>query len=134
MTPRDNRSLSPASATASARLASAIDRRQRIIHHQPAWHADQRIVRVHLHAGWRAGEQFAQQHTAMLGHEHVGQLQRAAAGAGQTEHMPVVDDLDFAERHQQVGDAGRIAVVAEKRADDGPARVCAAAGERVQSA
>ena len=49
--------------------------------------------------------------------------QRPAAGAGETQHVPVVDDLDVGERHQQIADAGRIAGGAEERADDRPARV-----------
>src|SRR5208282_4424177 len=54
-----------------------------------------------------------------------------AAGAAEAEHLPVVDDLDLGEPHQQVGDPPRVALLAEESADDRPLRIVAATRERV---
>ena len=82
---------------------------------------------MHRRTRRRAGQQPAEQHAAMLRHEHVVQTQRTTAGAGKPEYMPVVDDLDVGERHKEIADAGWITLPAEKGADDRPARVGTAA-------
>jgi hypothetical protein len=45
--------------------------------------------------------------------------------------LPVIDDLDLGERHQQIGDRARVTLFAEKGADNRPLRIVAAARERV---
>lgn len=121
-------------ATANARRPSATATGGSERHHQPAWRPYQRIVRMNSRARWRAGKEFAQQYAAVVGHERVAYPERTAAGAGQSQRVPIVDDLDIAERHEQVADTSGIARLAEECADYGPARVCAAAGERILSA
>jgi predicted nuclease of predicted toxin-antitoxin system len=44
----------------------------------------------------------------------VRQDQRLAAGAEEAEHLPVVDDLDLHERHQQKGDPPGVALLTRK--------------------
>jgi hypothetical protein len=70
----------------------------------------------------------------MLGNKHVVQHQGLAAGAEQAQHLPVVDDLDLGERHQEIRDVPGIALLAEKGADDRPLRIVAAARERITPA
>ena len=50
-------------------------------------------------ARWRAGKQVADHHAAVLGNEDIAQDQRLAAGPGEPENLPIVDDLDLGERH-----------------------------------
>src|SRR6184192_535218 len=73
---------------------------------------------VHQRARRGALEQIADHDAAVFGDEDVMQHQRLAAGAGEAEHLPVVDDLDLAERRQQIGDGARVAGLAEKGAED----------------
>jgi hypothetical protein len=51
----------------------------------------------------------------------------STAGAGEPQDLPIIDDLNLGERHQQVGDVPRIAELAEKGAEDRPLRIIAAA-------
>ena len=85
---------------------------------------------MHLCAGRGAGKQIADHDAAVPGHEHVAQHQRLAAGAGEPQHLPVVENLSFGERHQQISDVPRVAQLAEKCAENAPLRIIAAAGER----
>ena len=89
---------------------------------------------MHQRARRGAGEEVADHDGAVLGDEHVAQDQRLAAGAEEAEHLPVVDDLDFGKRHQQIGDPSRIALRPKKGADDRPLRKVAAARKRVMPA
>jgi hypothetical protein len=81
-----------------------------------------------------AGEEVADHDRTVLGNEHVARHQRLAAGAQEAEHLPIVDDLDLRERHQQISDRARVALLAEEGADDRPLRIAAAARERVMPA
>jgi hypothetical protein len=110
------------------------DRRQRIGNQEPARRAQHRIVGMHQRAGRRAGKEIADHHAAMLGNKYVMQDQGFAAGAEEAEHLPVVSDLDLGERHQQISDRARVALLAEEGADDRPLRIAAAARERVMPA
>jgi hypothetical protein len=66
----------------------------------------------------------------MLRHEDVVQDERLAAGAGEPQYPPVIDDFDLGERHQQIGNRARIPRLAEKDAKDRPLRIIAAARKR----
>ena len=68
----------------------------------------------------RAGEQIGDHHDAVLGHEHIMQDQRLAAGAGEAQGLPVVDDLDLGERHQQIGMGARVAHLAQGTRRESP--------------
>ena len=48
---------------------------------KPARRPHHRIIGMHLRARRRAGEEIADHHAAVLGHEHIVQYQRLAAGA-----------------------------------------------------
>ncbi len=51
---------------------------------------------MHRGARHRARQQIREHDAAMIRHEHIAQLQRAAAGTRETDYMPVVNDLDLA--------------------------------------
>ena len=89
---------------------------------------------MHQRAGRRPGEEVADHDDAVLGHEHVAQFERFRAAAEEAQHLPVIDDLDFGERHQQIGDRPRVAHLAQKGADDRPLRMVAAARKGVMPA
>jgi hypothetical protein len=81
-----------------------------------------------------AGKPVTDHHRAVLGDDHAVQDQGLAAGTQEAEHLPVVNDLDLGERHQQIGDVRGIALLPEKASDNGPLRIVAGARERVMPA
>jgi hypothetical protein len=86
---------------------------------------------MHLRARGRPGEEVTDHHRAVRRDKNVIEHQRFAAGAREAEHLPVVDDLDVGERHEEVRDAAQVAHLAEEGAEDRPLRVVASAGKGV---
>src|SRR5215469_18387682 len=84
---------------------------------------------MHQRTRRRAGKKVADHHAAVLRNEHVVQYERLTAGASETEHLPVIDDLDIGERRQQIRNVSGITRLAEERTEDRPLRVIAAAGK-----
>lgn len=64
----------------------------------------------------------------MTGYEDILDDQGAAAGALETDHMPVVADLVVTERHQETAEVDRTAVLDHRAADEGPGRMVTARG------
>src|SRR5256885_15391419 len=70
----------------------------------------------------------------MLRHKNIAHNERLAAGAGEPQHLPIVEDLGLGKRHEQISDRARVADLAEKDAEDRPLRMVAAARKAVMPA
>ena len=89
---------------------------------------------MHERARRRPGEEIANHDAAVLRHKNIAHNERLAAGSGEPQHLPIVEDLGLGKRHEQISDRARVADLAEKDAEDRPLRMVAAARKAVMPA